>query len=275
MNLHATMRRSLLVATPLWFILLLAAACDATAAAADLGSTAPTSRWWTLSCDQGRPANGPKPCACLLTVRLRGTIDRLRLRMVQDALRRRDDAQRTLRRAVRLHVELDSRGGQVFAAMEIGRLLRREAVSSSVAKGASCVSACVFVLMGAPERSVADGAHIGIHRPALGDAASDTLVDAMAAPMVSYAQQMHASPAIVADMMAIPADHMRFLTIAELAGYGIHVDAREHRASDGHRPRPGREAVDEVGQPFPSRTCGHEQAAGALPPAESPRSATH
>jgi hypothetical protein len=162
-----------------------------------------------------------RPHPCLLTVRLRGEIDLSALHLVQEALHRRDDARRTLRRDVRIRVDIDSQGGQVFAAMEIGRILRSAAASIVVANGASCVSACVFVLMGAPERSVADGARIGIHRPALAAAGSAALVDAMSAAIASYAEQMQVSRAIIADMMAIPADHMRLLTSAELDRYGI------------------------------------------------------
>jgi ATP-dependent protease ClpP protease subunit len=214
------MRRLLVVATPFWLMLMLVRPCGAPASASEHPRAALRSRWWTLSCDPH--ANNMKPHACLLTLRLRGEIDPSRLHLVQEMLRRRDDAKRALGRDVRIRVDVDSQGGQVFAAMEIGRMLRSAAASISVARGASCVSACVFVLMGAPERSIADGAHIGIHRPAFGDAGSEALVDAMSASIVFYAEQMHVSRAIVSDMMKIPADRMRFLTIAELDRYGIH-----------------------------------------------------
>jgi hypothetical protein len=214
------MHRLLVVAIPFWFMLILVRPCGASASASEHARAALTSRWWTLSC--GTRANNMKANACLLTLRLSGEIDLSRLHLVQETLRRRDDAKRRLGRDVRIRVDVDSQGGQVFAAMEIGRILRSESASISVARGASCVSACVFMLMGAPERSVADGAHIGIHRPALAAAGSAALVDAMSASIVLYAEQMHVSRAIVSDMMAIPADRMRFLTIAELDRYGIH-----------------------------------------------------
>jgi len=57
-------------------------------------STARTSRWWTLTCSDVQTA------PCVLTVRLRGRIDRSRLRLFEEALRRRDDAQRALGRRV-------------------------------------------------------------------------------------------------------------------------------------------------------------------------------
>ena len=180
-------------------------------------STVRTSRWWALSCGDS------KASPCVLTVRLRGAIDRSRLRLLEEALLRRDDAERALGRRVELRVDADTRGGEVFAAMEIGRLLRRESASIRVARGAECDSACVFVLMGATARSVAPSARVGIHRLSLGAARINTLVGAMAAPLVLYAEQMGVSGAIVEDMMAIPADRLRYLTPADLAAYGIAV----------------------------------------------------
>ena len=157
----------------------------------------------------------------MLTVRLRGRIDRSRLRLFEEALRRRDDAQRALGRRVELRVDAGTHGGEVFAAMEIGRLLRREAASIHVARGAECSSACVFVLMGATARSVAPGARVGIHRPSLGDARRGALVESMAAQVVLYAEQMKVPERIVDDMMAIPADRLRYLTPADLADWVV------------------------------------------------------
>ncbi len=157
----------------------------------------------------------------MLTVRLRGRIDRSRLLLFEAALRRRDDAQRALGRRVDLSVDASTEGGEVFAAMEIGRLLRREAASIHVAQGAECSSACIFVLMGATARSVAPGARVGIHRPSLGDARRGALVESMAAQIALYAEQMKVPERIVDDMMAISADRLRYLTPADLAGWVV------------------------------------------------------
>jgi hypothetical protein len=162
----------------------------------------------------------------VLSVRLCGAIDRSRLRLLEEALLRRDEAESALGRRVELRVDADTRGGEVFAALEIGRLLRRESASIRVAEGAACDSACVFVLMGATARSLAPSAGVGIHRVSLGDAGSDALAESMAAPLVLYAEQMGVSRAIVEDMRAIPADRLRYLTPADLAAYGIAVSVK-------------------------------------------------
>src|ERR1039458_1850845 len=60
-------------------------------------------------------------------------------------------------------VSLAGNGGDVDAAMEVGRVLRRLGVSTVVARGNQCLSPCVFAFMGGNRRTVAG--RIGIHRP--------------------------------------------------------------------------------------------------------------
>ena len=60
-------------------------------------------------------------------------------------------------------VSLASNGGEVDAAMELGRLLRKVGVSTVVARGEQCLSSCVFAFMGGDRRTVAGS--LGIHRP--------------------------------------------------------------------------------------------------------------
>src|SRR5262245_36755838 len=179
-------------------------------------SAARTSRWWKLTCPD-------EPAPCVFTVRLRGVIDQSRLQLFQEALRRRDTAQRGLGRIVALQVDVDSPGGQVFAALEIGRLLRRELAPLRIGQGAVCVSACVFLLMGATEREAAADARIGLHRPSLGDPRRDALVPSMSEQLAQYAEEMGVSRRIVEEMLAIPASRVRFVTIAELARYRLSV----------------------------------------------------
>ena len=159
----------------------------------------------------------------MLAVRLRGVIDHSRLQLLQEALDRRDATQKALGRSVALQVDVDSPGGQLFAALEIGRLLRRETASVRVARGASCISACVFVLMGATTREVVADARIGLHRPSLGDPRCETLVPSMSGELVRYAEEMGVSRQIVDEMLAIPGKRVRFVTAADLARYGLSV----------------------------------------------------
>jgi hypothetical protein len=60
-------------------------------------------------------------------------------------------------------VWLASDGGDIDAAMELGRLLRKWGVFTHIGKNDQCFSACVFAFMGGERRSVAG--RLGIHRP--------------------------------------------------------------------------------------------------------------
>lgn len=175
------------------------------------------SRWFKFDC--GKEHASP----CVLTVRLRGPIARSHLRLFEDAVRWRDDAQRALDRRIELHVDPNTRGGEVFAGMEIGRLLRRESATLHVSRNAECSSACVFVLMGATARSVAPGGRVGIHRPSLGTDGSERLVESMEHQLVRYAEGMNVPRRIVDDMMATPSSRLRYLTPAELSGWVVVV----------------------------------------------------
>jgi ATP-dependent protease ClpP protease subunit len=198
---------------------LLSAPICASAADAKAGphaSAVSTSRWWKLACEDAD--------RCTLTVKLRGAIDASSLELLRHALKRRADARNALQREVALRIDLDSPGGELFSALEIGRVLRAERASVRVRDGASCVSACVFVLMGATERDLDGGARVAIHRPSLDDpkpTGGDAIVEAMSAQLVAYAQQMNVPRRIIDDMMRIPADQLRWLRPSELAAYGV------------------------------------------------------
>ena len=63
-----------------------------------------------------------------------------------------------------VHIYLDSPGGDIYAAMIIGRHIRGDPNHAVyVNKDARCFSACIFVLAGGTQRFM-DG-RIGIHRP--------------------------------------------------------------------------------------------------------------
>jgi hypothetical protein len=60
-------------------------------------------------------------------------------------------------------VWLASNGGDIDAAMELGRLLRKLGIFTVIGKNEQCLSACVFAFMGGERRMVAG--RLGIHRP--------------------------------------------------------------------------------------------------------------
>jgi hypothetical protein len=72
-----------------------------------------------------------------------------------------------------LSVDLDSRGGNVSAAMQIGRLIRKYEGTTRIAAGAEegkwakCHSACALIFIAGVRREIYPGAQLGLHRPHL------------------------------------------------------------------------------------------------------------
>lgn len=71
----------------------------------------------------------------------------------------------TMNGAPYVTVDLNSEGGNVTAAMRIGKIIRDRSMLTFVGSTAECVSACVFILQAGVDRFVADGGKIGLHRP--------------------------------------------------------------------------------------------------------------
>jgi hypothetical protein len=245
-----TLRRVLYTASLCGALLVPPSAMPTHASAAGAhASIASTSRWWKLEYGKTSRKQEAQTTACAFTVKLRGVIDGSRLQLVRHALQRRDTVRHALHREVDFHVDVDSQGGESFATLEIGRIMRAEGASISVGPGAACISACVFLLMGAIQRTISSDARVGIHRPSLRapqagglrQASEDKIVAAMSEQLVLYAQQMHVPRTIIDALMLVPPDRVELLSASELATYGINaldaVALEERRAHSQLLPR--------------------------------------
>lgn len=71
---------------------------------------------------------------------------------------------RAMERAGRIdEVWFSSPGGNVMAALEIGRYLRKSGLATRVPSGASCASACTYAFVGGVFRAVDPTARVGVH----------------------------------------------------------------------------------------------------------------
>lgn len=61
--------------------------------------------------------------------------------------------------------QLDSTGGDVMEAIKMGTMLRDTYTRVTVLDTQVCASACLFILVGSPDRFLFDDTRIGIHRP--------------------------------------------------------------------------------------------------------------
>lgn len=133
-------------------------------------------------------------------------------------------------------VLLNSGGGQVTSAIAIGRLLRQVKGVARIEAGSSCLSACIFVLAGAPYRVVQPGAVVGVHRPYDSDDAqlpSEQVQRRHAtrdAFVRAYLKEMNVPPSLYEAMQQAP--EIRALPPSELAWYGLNATDRIQQAAD-------------------------------------------
>jgi hypothetical protein len=123
--------------------------------------------------------------------------------------------------------ELDSPGGDVVEALEIGRILHQRFVMTTVRPGRECVSACVFILMAGAVHTPAEGASIGLHKPLLvswrnmSSAEAHAKYDALMAYLHQYFLALGVNQAAFDAMMRTGSYDMRYFSPAELDRLGL------------------------------------------------------
>lgn len=125
-----------------------------------------------------------------------------------------------------LLVFLNSKGGDLYAAMDIGRAIRANKSSVTVVRPKSeCYSSCVFILLAGEQRGLLG--RIGIHRPyslspTESAQATEQIFTKVSADAKSYLREMRVRDGLFDDMVNIPPSAIHvFSSINELQKYGI------------------------------------------------------
>lgn len=130
-------------------------------------------------------------------------------------------------------VALDSPGGSVNDALEMGRLIREGGFATSVADGALCASSCPLVFAGGTERLATAKSAIGVHQiyanvsaeslPAGLRAAGEAMSDAQktTAAITRYLTESGVDPALWLHALETPPDRLYYLSAAELTEYKL------------------------------------------------------
>lgn len=140
-------------------------------------------------------------------------------------VRKASEMQNRSGKGLRILAKLDSSGGSIEAALQIGRLLRRVGAMAVVEKDAVCMSSCVYVLAGAANRAV-DG-RVGIHRPyepegkELAESAQKAKYKKLGAEIKAYLEGMNIPARLYDDSLFISPENVRILTPNELQAYGL------------------------------------------------------
>jgi hypothetical protein len=134
-------------------------------------------------------------------------------------------------------VTLNSPGGSVSDALAIGRAIRDAGIATSIDEGAVCLSACPYLLAAGVERTVADGALVGVHQHFFGQS---TVLPAFLAvedvqrgqgEVMEYLDDMGVDPMVMRQALATPPDEIYLLVTEELIRYRL-VIAAEDAAED-------------------------------------------
>ena len=117
-------------------------------------------------------------------------------------------------------VQLDSRGGDINAAMEIGRIIRKNFMLTIVPFNFECSSACVLIL-GAGVAKSANG-KVGVHRPYFESMNSNIPIseirrkrDELIDDIKKYLNEMDISPVLMELMLGVPPEKIKYLSRSE------------------------------------------------------------
>ena len=129
-----------------------------------------------------------------------------------------------------LPVYLNSPGGSVLAAIEMGETIRELGVATHIDDMAKCASACALVFAGGVQRSTSNrSASIGIHRPyfpsemfaKLDRAEARERYDELTQRVRDYLQRMGMSDRLFERMLRIPSNTIEWLKISEAKELGL------------------------------------------------------
>jgi len=126
-------------------------------------------------------------------------------------------------------VMLHSLGGDVSAAIRIGRTLRALNAVVFVGLNAECSSACVLILAAGAQRDVFNGARVGLHRPYFEDKEFVGLNPSQARERYAvlehgvraYLKEMAIPDALFERMRAIPSRKIVYLSTKDLSALGL------------------------------------------------------
>lgn len=143
-----------------------------------------------------------------------------------------------------LTVHFDSLGGDVRAALDLGRVIRKYVATTYLGAG-DCASACVLSFVGGADRTTASKApRFGIHTPYSIDTRNITYENAdnrfktTSKLVAQYLQDMNIPSSLFDEMLRYPAESMHVMTSEELSRYRVlGMDPAEQDRRDSNLAR--------------------------------------
>ena len=125
-------------------------------------------------------------------------------------------------------IQLNTRGGNKFSALAMGRLIRERKLNTYVAKESRCGSACIFVASGGLVRMIYGT--VTVHRPSLGEGLKPSSVEKFIKEgdieIAEHVKQMGLSMLVTDAILMTPHWAYRELTEQELRRWGVNATDR-------------------------------------------------
>jgi hypothetical protein len=161
---------------------------------------------------------------CTISIYIRGPIDEGLPDVFRDAveaLKARNEISSLI---------LDSPGGFVTSAMEIGRLVRSTQMRVVLDPGTECLSACVLILAAGVERFFPPNSRVGIHRlyfppeefAQLDFANAEEAYRQMSTRVKDYLREMRISETLFERMQAVNIDDVQFIEQDDAERLGLY-----------------------------------------------------
>lgn len=121
-------------------------------------------------------------------------------------------------------ITFDSPGGNVYAAMELGRFLRTKGVATVQTRAMECASACSLAFIGGSVR-FADPGSIGVHQSSFsidGIAAEQvSAIQGVTADVLSYLREMGVDSGLLETALRYQSHDIRYLSASEMDEFGV------------------------------------------------------
>jgi hypothetical protein len=158
-------------------------------------------------------------------------------------------------------IRLNSPGGELLEGVKLADAVRFGKISTNVADGATCASAC-FLIFAAGERKFANyTAQIGVHGASDQSGEETVRSGAATVSMARVAKELGVPPAIIGRMVVTPPNQMVWLSPADLRSMGTTMVGKPMQVAVGEPPSAtARPQQTQPGDPTTLQPSGHAKA---------------
>lgn len=150
-------------------------------------------------------------------------------------------------------VTFNSPGGNIYKAMELGRLIRGSGLSTIQLRASQCASACALAFLGGVRRGAEPGS-IGVHQSSFDNSSALSRDEAVSgvqhgtADVIAYLVEMGIDPALLQVALSYDSADMRYLSGSEMTQYRVTTDTPSETSP------PVASTSPDVGTPAPGPT---------------------